>query len=148
VVIRTFSKSFCFAGARLGFVVANPDLIKALFTTKNSFNHFPVDVLTQRIGVASCDDWEYYRRINAEIASTRDRFAAALRGLGWDVLPSLANFVFARKRGLSGKDAYERIKRGGFLVRHFDAPGISDFLRISIGTPVDMDGLLAVMKEL
>lgn len=148
VIIRTFSKGFCFAGARLGYVVANPEIVKAIFTTKNSFNHFPVDALTQRIGVASCEDAGYYKRINAEICSTRDSFAAALRDSGWDVLPSLANFVFARKKGLEGKTVYESIKKGGFLVRFFDIPGITDFVRISIGKPDDMRALLDIMKAL
>jgi len=148
VIIRTFSKGFCFAGARLGYVVANPEVVKAIFTTKNSFNHFPVDALTQRIGVASCEDAGYYKRINAEICSTRDSFASALRDSGWDVLPSLSNFVFARKKGLEGKAVYESIKKGGFLVRFFDIPGITDFVRISIGTSDDMRALLAIMKAL
>ncbi len=148
VIIRTFSKSFCFAGARLGFVVANPEVIKAILTTKNSFNHFPVDALTQKIGIASCDDSGYYKKINAEIACTRDSFSSALREAGWDVLPSLANFVFARKPGIAGRDVYERIKKSGILVRYFDIPGITDFVRISIGMPDDMKALLAAMAEI
>jgi histidinol-phosphate aminotransferase len=145
-IVRTFSKSFCFAGARLGYVIANPPLIKALLTTKNSFNHFPVDALTQKIGVAACRDRDYYTGINERIARTRDRFSAALIEAGWHVLPSLANFVFARKPGVAGKAAYEAIKREGFLVRHFDKPGISDFIRITIGTDEQMDALLLAMK--
>lgn len=146
VIIRTFSKSFCFAGARLGFVVANPEMIDALFTTKNSFNHFPVDVLTQKIGIASCDDWLYYKKINALIVATREEFAKGLRDAGWDVLPSMTNFVFARKPGRDGKAVYEAIKAKGILVRFFNIPGITDFVRISIGMPEDMRGLLAIMK--
>lgn len=148
VIVRTFSKGFCFAGARLGYVVANEDLIAALFTTKNSFNHFPVDALTQRIGTAACADWPYYEGINREIARTRDSFAAGLRSAGWEVLPSLANFVFARKPGVAGSRAYESIKKEGILVRYFDIPGITDFVRVSIGTPDDMARLLAVMRSI
>lgn len=148
VIIRTFSKSYCFAGARLGFVVANPELIAALFTTKNSFNHFPVDLLAQRIGIASCNDTAYYKKINAAIIDTRDKFSAGLRAAGWDVLPSMANFVLTRKSGLDGKHIYESIKQSGILVRYFNIPGITDFVRISIGTPEDMDKLLGVMKVL
>ncbi len=147
-IVRTFSKSYCFAGARLGFVVANPPLIQALFTTKNSFNHFPVDALTQKIGIASCRDSRYYAEINGRIIKTRDSFSSSLRKAGWDVIPSLANFVFARKAGLSGRGAYEAIKREGILVRYFDIPGITDFVRISIGLPADMEKLLAVMSSL
>lgn len=148
LIIRTFSKSFCFAGARLGFAVGNEELIEALFTVKNSFNHFPVDALTQKIGVASCNDREYYTKINAAIAETRDRFASALRKSGWEVLPSLANFVFARKPGLGGKAVYERIKEKGILVRHFGVEGIADFVRISIGTSEDMALLAEIMGSL
>ncbi len=147
VIVRTFSKGFCFAGARLGYVIANPALIKALHTAKNSFNHFPVDAITQKIGIASCLDWPYYKSINSMIAHTRDRFAAALRAAGWEVLPSLTNFVFARKPGLEGKAIYETIKAKGVLVRFFNHPGITDFVRISIGTAEDMEHLLAIMKE-
>ena len=147
-IIRTFSKSFCFAGARLGYVVANPPLINAIFTTKNSFNHFPVDVLTQKIGIASCNDWRYYRKINGTIAETRDSFSQTLRNAGWEVLPSLANFVFARKAGISGKKTYEEIKKSGILVRYFDIPGITDFVRISIGKGEDMKRLASIMNAI
>lgn len=146
VIVRTFSKSYCFAGARLGYIVANPDLIRAVFTTKNSFNHFPVDALTQRLGIAACSEAGYYTEINARIARTRDSFAASLLGEGWEVLPSRANFVFARKPGVRGRAVYERAKAAGILVRHFDHAGISDFVRISIGTDDDMKLLLGALK--
>ncbi|HPS58329.1 MAG TPA: histidinol-phosphate transaminase [Spirochaetota bacterium] len=148
VIIRTFSKSYCFAGARLGFVVANPELISALFTTKNSFNHFPVDLLAQRIGIASCGDPDYYKKINSTIMQTRESFSAGLRDAGWDVLPSMANFVLARKNGFDGRYIYNYIKQNGILVRYFNIPGITDFVRISIGTPGDMIKLLGIMKGL
>jgi histidinol-phosphate aminotransferase len=105
-------------------------------------------VLTQKIGIASCEDRSYYEKINAMIVKTRDSFAASLVAAGWDVLPSKANFVFARKAGKTGKGVYEHIKRSGILVRYFDIPGITDFVRISIGTDEDMTRLLGVMKEL
>lgn len=148
VIVRTFSKSYCFAGARLGFVIANPHLIGALFTTKNSFNHFPIDALTQRLGVAACRDNGYYEGINAKISATRDRFATGLRAAGYEVLPSLANFIFARKTGFTGRELYESARREGFLIRHFDHSGITDFVRISIGLDNDMDALLDVLANL
>ncbi len=147
VIIRTFSKSFCFAGARLGFMIANPELIRAVCTTKNSFNHFPVDILTQKIGIASCRDWAYYRDLSLRIQKTRDDFASALGLAGWDVLPSLTNFVFARKKGLDGQAVYELLKANGILVRFFNHPGITDFVRISIGTDGEMKSLLEIMKR-
>lgn len=148
IIVRTFSKSFCFAGARLGFIIADPELIRAVSTTKNSFNHFPVDTLTQMIGIASCRDIQYYRKINGEIMKTRDEFYAGLKSSGWDVLPSMANFVFARKNGLDGKAVYESIKSSGILVRYFNQPGLTGFVRITIGKPEDMKKLLDVMNKL
>lgn len=146
VIIRTFSKSFCFAGARLGYAIANPELIQALVTTKNSFNHFPVDALTQKIGVAACENWSYYEGINREIAQTRDWFSEELRSLGWDVLPSKANFVFVRKIGFSGDQVYQMIKKQGVLVRYFNHSGIKDFVRITIGTPEQMRLVRKIME--
>ncbi len=148
IIVRTFSKSFCFAGARLGFAISSPENIKALHTAKNSFNHFPVDRLTQRLGIAACSDAAYYRRICGEIASTRDGFAAALEKLGWQVLPSKANFLFVRKEGLTGQEVYEAAKKDGFLLRVFNTKGIEDFVRITIGTPGNMRDLLACMEKL
>jgi len=148
VIIRTFSKSYCFAGVRLGFAVAHPELTAALYTTKNSFNHFPVDLLAQKMGIAACGDPEYYRKINGEIMQTREEFTAGLRQAGWDVLPSMANFVLVRKSGLEGRSIYEHIKQNGILVRHFDIPVIKDFVRISVGTPGDMAKLFGIMKAL
>lgn len=148
VIIRTFSKSYCFAGARLGFAVAKPEIIKAFHTTKNSFNHFPVDALTQALGIATCKDALYYQEINAQICATRDSFAQGLQKAGWDVLPSKTNFVLAQKKGLSGVSIYEAIKKQGILVRHFNTPGISNFVRISIGLEKDMEHLLSIMQNM
>jgi histidinol-phosphate aminotransferase len=146
VIIRTFSKSFCFAGARLGFMIANPELIDAVFTTKNSFNHFPVDALTQKIGIASCTDSKYYREICIKISETRDNFSAQLRNAGWEVLPSMANFVFVRKDGFDGEKVYNAVKSMGILIRYFNKPGISDYVRITIGKPEDMKALFEIMQ--
>ena len=148
IIVRTFSKSFCFAGARLGFAVSSPENIRALCTVKNSFNHFPVDRLTQRMGIAACSDAAYYRRICGEIAATRDSFASELEKTGWQVLPSKANFLFVRKEGLAGKQIYETAKKEGFLLRLFNTKGLEDFIRISIGLPKDMQALLECLKKL
>lgn len=147
VIIRTFSKSFCFAGARLGFMIANPELTAAVFTTKNSFNHFPVDAVTQKIGIAACNDWPYYKNLSERIQKTRDYFSAELRASGWDVLPSLTNFVFVRKDGHDGQSIYNYLKANGILVRFFNQPGLTEYVRISIGTWEDMQGLLEIMKN-
>jgi histidinol-phosphate aminotransferase len=144
-VVRTFSKSLSFAGMRLGYVVANPPLIRALVTVKNSFNHFPLDLVTQTAGAAACGDPRWYAENARRITAERERHAAWLRGQGWEVVPSKANFLFARKPGTPGRTVYEHCKRGGILIRHFDTPGIADLVRITIGTPAEMAALEAVL---
>jgi histidinol-phosphate aminotransferase len=148
VIVRTFSKSLSFAGMRLGYVVASPDLIRTLTTVKNSFNHFPVDVVTQIAGKAACSDAAYYEKNARSIVRERELFSEFLKQDGWLVLPSATNFVFARHRELGGLDVYQKIKAQGILVRHFATPGIEDFVRISIGTPDEMAKLREAVAEI
>ena len=148
VVVRTFSKSMCGAGQRLGYLVANPDLVEKVTTVKNSLNHFPVDFLAQTAGVAACGDAGYYAERARMVASERDCFARFLRESGWFVPESRANFLFAKKDGVPGADAYRKIKEAGILVRHFATPGIEDFLRITVGTRGQMESLKAAMERL
>jgi histidinol-phosphate aminotransferase len=147
VVVRTFSKAMCLAGLRLGFVIAREPLIKALFTVKDSFNSYPTDLLSQKIGEIAVGDVAYYERITRKIVETRDRFSAAAEALGWRVLPSKANFVFTSLPGTQGETVYKRLKERGILVRYFDTKGIREFVRISVGRPEEMDRLLKEMKE-
>ena len=148
LIVRTFSKSLCGAGMRLGYVVASPELVAHLTIVKNSLNHFPVDVMAQRLGIAACGDAGYYARCARLIVRERGDFAAFLRARGWFVLPSQTNFVFAKKDGVCAEETYRAIKAAGILVRHFSAAGIEDFLRITIGTRAQMDALKAVMESL
>ncbi|MBF0225896.1 MAG: histidinol-phosphate transaminase [Desulfobacterales bacterium] len=147
LIIRTFSKGMSLAGIRLGFAIGNKELIDALFTVKDSFNSYPVDMLTQKIGeIAICDE-EYYKIINTKIIETRQYFSGELIKAGWEVLPSKANFIFVRKKGLSGKNIYLKLKERGILVRYFDIEGIKDFVRITIGRQEDMEYLLKEMNN-
>ncbi|AEE16110.1 histidinol-phosphate transaminase [Treponema brennaborense] len=148
VIVRTFSKSLSFAGMRLGYIVANPDLIRIVTRVKDSFNHFPVDTLALTAGIAACASAAYYADCARKIADERDAFASFLRENGWFVLPSQTNFVLARKDSVSGKRAYEQIKRNGILVRRFDTPGVESFLRITIGTPAQMRALRTAIGDL
>ena len=148
LVVQTFSKSMALAGARLGFALGAAPLIDALFTAKDSFNSYPVDTLTQRIGILALEDREYFDATCRRVVETRERFAAALKGKGWRVLPSQANFVFAGKPGVPGGRVYETLKAAGILVRHFDKAGLRDFVRISVGTDEEMDQLLAAADEI
>jgi histidinol-phosphate aminotransferase len=141
VIIRTFSKSLSAAGLRLGYAVASPALIDTLTTVKNSFNHFPVDSLTQCAGIAACGDAAWYAHNAAQIASEREEISTFLRQKNWTPLPSQTNFVFAKKEGVSGRAIYEAIRDEGILIRHFATPGIEDFVRITIGTKDQMTAL-------
>ncbi|MFH1125348.1 MAG: histidinol-phosphate transaminase [Pseudomonadota bacterium] len=147
LIVRTLSKSLSLAGLRLGFVLAQEHLIQALVTVKDSFNSYPCDRLSQMIAELALLDEAYYRSITERIMETRDRFSAEMRKIGWNVLPSKANFVFAKKDGVQGKEVYRMLKDKGILVRHFNVKGISDFVRITMGTEEEMKRLLEEIKK-
>ena len=148
IIVRTFSKSMCGAGMRLGYLVAAPELVQAVTTVKNSLNHFPVDAVSQAGGIAACSSAAYYAGCAAKIAAERNRFSDFLSARGWYVIPSSTNFVFVKKDGLDGLEAYQKIRENGILVRRFATPGIENFLRITIGTPEQMEMLGSVMERL
>lgn len=148
VIVRTFSKSLCAAGMRLGYIVAHPELISAVTTAKNSFNHFPVDAAAQAAGTAACENPWYYAQCAKKIAAERDSFIRFLSEKGWDVIPSRTNFIFARNREMSGEAVYQLIKQNGILVRHFNTRGIEDYVRITIGTKEQMDELKRIISGL
>ncbi len=148
VIVRTFSKSLCGAGLRLGYLVASPELVNTVTTVKNSLNHFPIDFIAQSAGIAACKDVAYYVDCAKKVAYERDEFIKFLRKNNWFVLDSKTNFVFAKKDGVSGEDTYKAIKKAGILVRHFNTPGIEQFLRITIGTHEQMASLRDIMAEI
>lgn len=148
VIVRTFSKSLSFAGMRLGYVVSSPDLIQAVFTVKNSFNHFPVDFLAQTAAIASCKSCWYYAENAKKVARDRDDFTSFLKDHGYFVIDSTTNFVFTKKKGHTGEELYQAVKKAGILIRHFNTPGIEDFVRITIGTPSQMQELKSVMEKI
>ena len=138
VIVRTFSKSLSFAGMRLGYIVAHPELVQAVFCVKNSFNHFPVDFVAKTAAIASCRAAGYYAQNARKIVVERESLTAFLREQGFFVIDSTTNFVFTRRDGMSGRELYERARDAGILIRHFATPGIEDFVRITIGTPAQM----------
>lgn len=154
VVVRTSSKSMSFAGMRLGFAIAHPDLIKAIKRVKDSFNHFPVDNIACIAGCAACRDPLYYCNTAESVVKTRGIFVEKISKAGWTVLPSQTNFVMATLVDtdgnvlISGSQAYQKIKEAGILVRLFSTLGIENFLRITIGTDEQMEQLAAVMSEI
>ncbi len=148
LVARTYSKSMSLAGLRLGYAIGDEKLINALVAAKDSFNSYPVDTLTQKIGEVAIKDSAYYEKINGKIIKTREFLTSELKSLGWEVLPSTANFIFMRKKGLPGKEIYLTLKKNGLLVRYFDIDGIKDFVRITIGQQEDVETLLGKIKKL
>jgi len=145
LVSRTFSKGRSLAGLRLGVALGDATLIAALQRVKNSFNSYPVDVLAQAAGVASLQDETTYREQVSLIVATRERFVAALQARGWTVLPSAANFVFARPADGEGEALAARLSAAGVLVRRWSVEPIARWLRISIGTDADMQRLLSLV---
>lgn len=142
IIVRTFSKSMSFAGMRLGYIIADPEYVNAMTRVKNSFNHFPGDVVMQTSGIAACSDPAYYVKNTKKIIKTRENFKSFILKEGFIVLNSKTNFLFVKKENMSGHDLYEHAKKDGLLIRHFNTPGISDYVRITIGTDEQMAALI------
>lgn len=146
LIVRTSSKSLSFAGMRLGFAIGSETLIEALTTVKNSFNHFPVDRITQTAGIAACNETEYYIDNTKKIVNTRESFCKFLAEEGWDFVPTATNFVLAKHPKLNGNEVYEKIKEKGILVRYFNMPLIKDYVRITIGSAEEMEKLQNIIR--
>jgi histidinol-phosphate aminotransferase len=145
LVLRTFSKSFSLAGMRIGLAFGQPALIAALAKVKDSYNVSRVAIAA---GVAALDAYASMERNVARIVATRARLTAGLRALDYEVLPSAANFVFARRRGDDQAPVQAALRARGVLVRHFATPRLADALRITVGTDDEIDRLLAELRAL
>ena len=148
LVVMTFSKSRSMAGARLGFAIASEGLIADLDRIRYSTNPYNVNRMTLAAGIAALAADDYNMENCRRVMATRESSVERLEGMGFQVLPSQANFVFARRPGTDGGELYRALKSRGVLVRHFDAPRISDFLRITIGTPEEMGILFEALQEI
>ena len=133
VVVQTVSKSRSLAGLRLGFAIANANLIEALERVKNSFNSYPLDRLAIAGGIAAFEDEDYFQSCRSRVIESRQALTLALQTIGFEVLPSKANFLFVRHKQHSGETLMPALRAAGVLVRHFDRPRISDYLRITVG---------------
>ncbi|MBD9374750.1 histidinol-phosphate transaminase [Rhizobium sp. ARZ01] len=148
LVIHTLSKSRSLAGLRVGYAIGQRPLIDALERVKDSFNSYPLDRVAQAGATAAIEDVAWFDETRKKVMESRERVTGALRQRGFEVLPSQANFVFARHPGHSGADIAKGLRERAVLVRHFAKPRISDFLRISIGTPEECDRLIAALEEM
>lgn len=128
LVIHTFSKSRSLAGMRVGYAMGHPDRISGLERVKNSFNCYPLDKVSLAGAVAAIDDQAYFERSRSEIIATRDELTHALECLGFDVLPSMANFVFIRHPARNAVEMVSGLRAKGILVRHFRLPRTEQFL--------------------
>ena len=149
LVVRTLSKSHALAGLRVGYAIGQTHLIEALNRVKDSFNSYPLDRFAQAGALASMEDHAYFEAICAKVVATRTRLVASMEALGFDVLPSSANFIFARHPAQDGAALAAALRERSIIVRHFRNPArIAPFLRITIGTDSQCDALLAALKAI
>ena len=148
LVVQTFSKSRQLAGARLGLAMGNAKLIADLNRVKFSLNPYNINRLTLKAGQAALEDTAYFEKTRAAIMDTRAWTMQQLTDRGFTVLDSRANFVFASTERINGGVLYKELKKNGILVRHFDAPRIENWLRITIGTPEQMQALMDAVDKI
>lgn len=148
LVVQTFSKSRSLAGLRVGFAVGHPDLIDALQRVKNSFNSYPLDRLASVGATAAIADREWFEHTRQAVIRTRTALTRDLESLGFEVLPSAANFVFARHPQHDAEKSALALRQRGIIVRHFKQPRIEQFLRITIGTDEQCAALVAALREI
>ena len=148
IIVQTFSKSRSLAGGRLGFVAANPAIIQDLNTLRYSTNPYNINSVTMAAGVGALEDDEYFRANCKAIAENREYLTAELKKLGFDVLPSCANFVFAQSPNITGLELYQELKARGVLVRHFETGRIKNFNRITVGSREQLDVLLKTVGDI
>jgi histidinol-phosphate aminotransferase len=143
IVTRTLSKSYSLAGLRFGFAITSPELVRELVKVKDSYN---CDALSLAGAQAALEDQDYLRQTRAKIVATRTRMTADLRKLGFDVLPSQANFVWATRSDRPVQPIFAELKKRGILVRYMNYPGHGDGLRISVGSDAEIDRLLTELR--
>lgn len=148
LVVRTFSKSRCLAGGRLGYAIGAKGLINDLEKVKFSTNPYSINRLTMTLGEATVDAEDYYLKKCAEIISTREWTKSQLEQNGFTVLDSKANFLFAKTPKMDGEKLYLQLKQRGILVRHFSGERIKDFNRITIGTREQMEKFIETVKDI
>ena len=148
LVVQTFSKSRSMAGARLGFAVGDKRLIADMETVRNSFNPYNINSMTMSLGLGALADRNYFLANCRTIIKNRDYTVTELMKLGFKVLDSKANFIFASHPSIGGKELYLSLKERGVLVRYFDKDRIREYVRISIGKKEQMDVLLEKVQEI
>ena len=149
LVTHTLSKSRALAGLRVGYAIGHPDLIEALNRVKDSFNSYPLDRFAQAGATAAIEDDAYFKAMCSKVIVTKKKLVQELQALGFEVLPSAANFVFARVPGRDGADIAAKLRDRSIIVRHFrKPPRIAEFMRITVGTDEQCVGLVEALREI
>ena len=148
LVVQTLSKSRSLAGARVGLAISNKEIIEDLNRIKFSFNPYNLNRLSILAGTEALKDVEYFNDTRTWIIKTRETFVAQMEALGFTVLPSKANFVFATHPDMAGQTYFEKLRERQIIVRHFKDPKICEYVRITIGMPEAMDALVEATKEI
>ncbi len=146
LIVQTMSKSRSLAGMRVGFAMGDENLILALNQIKNSFNSYTIDCIALKVAAEAFKDMNYFEETRTRIMKTRAWVAKELNNLGFQVINSMANFIFVSHPIYPAFKLYERLKEEGFLVRYFKQPRIDNYLRISIGTDAEMHAFINIIK--
>ena len=147
IVVRTFSKSRSMAGMRIGFAIASEEMIKALNDVKFSINSYTLNRPAIELGTIAIKADAYYDSVTKKIIATRQRSIAELEKIGFKCLNSGANFIFASHKSVNANVIFKELKEAGIYVRHFDAPRIDNYLRITVGTDEQMDALISFLGK-
>ncbi|WP_406237472.1 histidinol-phosphate transaminase [Acetobacter orientalis] len=148
LVVQTFSKSRALAGARVGFAFGQPDLIEGLVRVKDSFNSYPLDRVAQAGATAAVEDEAYFKESVGKVMASRTRLSAGLAALGFEVLPSEANFVYARHADRDAATLAANLRERAIIVRHLRGERTQSWLRITIGTDPQCDMLLSALRDI
>jgi len=148
LVVQTFSKSRSLAGIRVGFALGQAPLIEALERVKNSFNSYPLGMSEIAGATAAIQDEDYFQETCAKIIATREKVIEELQIMGFEILPSETNFIFAKPDWIDAESLYKRLKQAGILVRYFSYPRINNYLRITIGTDEEMQLFVNKISEI
>ena len=149
LVTHTLSKARSLAGLRVGYAVGHPDLIEALIRVKDSFNSYPIDRFAEAGATAAMQDVAYFNETCTRVMATREHLVNALEAMEFEVLPSGANFIFAKHPRYDGADLAAKLRAQNIIIRHFKTPArIAPFLRITIGTDAQTDALIAALTTL
>lgn len=148
LVTQTFSKSRSMAGARLGLGIGCKELIRDLNTIKYSTNPYNINRMTMAAGIGALEDSDYFRENCRTIMENRAWTAQQLKNLGFTLTDSKTNFLFARHPAVSGKELYTKLRERGILVRHFDTPRLTDFIRVTVGSQEQMEAFMAAVEEI